>query len=201
VLHLFPDLAVSLEVPSRNHGAMLAMMRAVVIGTYLIMHHAAFWRHRFSATTAAQVVGLVGLSLLICTATQTGLTLGLCALGFLLGFNYFASLYYSTTSSHERTIGLAGGIHEATLGLGIAGGSLIGGLAGAAMGPRAPYRLSLVVLTGMFLVQTLVYARGRASRRKPEDVRAMEGLNADSSPGFGRSRGMKHEQEKPRVSS
>jgi predicted MFS family arabinose efflux permease len=87
------------------------------------------------------------------------LTIGLCFLGYLLGFNYFASLYYSTTSSHERRKGLAGGIHEATLGLGISGGSLFGGFAGALMGPRAPYWFSIIVMVGLFMAQVCLYMK------------------------------------------
>ena len=117
--------------------------------------------YRFGATVAAQIVGLGGLLLLIRATTQTGLTVGLVGLGLLLGFNYFASLYYSTTSSHDQNKGLASGIHEATLGLGIAAGAFLGGLAGAAMGPRAPYQFSILVLVAMLLVQTCVYLRGR----------------------------------------
>ena len=165
VLHLFPDLAVSLGVRADSHGTMLAIMRVVTIATYLTMHNITFWHHRFGITALAQLAGLSGLLVLTRAVSQTALTIGLCFLGLLLGFNYFASLYYSTTSSHERRKGLAGGIHEATLGLGIAGGSLVGGAAGALMGPRAPYWLSAFILTGFFLVQTCVFARGNRGPR------------------------------------
>ena len=161
VLHLFPDLAVSLGVPAESHGTMLAIMRIVIIATYLTMHHLIFWHHRFVVIVVMQTVGLSGLLILTCAVSQTWLIIGLCFLGFLVGFNYFASLYYSTTSSHVRRKGLTSGIHEATLALGIFGGSLIGGLAGALMGPRAPYWFSIIVLIGFFLAQTYTYIRSK----------------------------------------
>lgn len=163
VLHLFPDLMVELGIPPENHGAMLAVMRAAVVATYFFMHHVAFWHHRFYATLAPQFIGLGGLLLLTTATTQSGLTIGLAGFGLLLGFNYFASLYYSTTGSHDRNKGLASGIHEATLGLGVAAGSLFGGLAGVTMGPRAPYRIGMLVLVVMLLIQTYVFLRGRWS--------------------------------------
>ena len=163
VLHLFPSLAVTLGVPPDSHGTMLALMRVVIIGTYLTMHHITFWHHRFSITVLAHLVGLSGLLILTRAVSQAGLTVGLSFLGLLLGFNYFASLYYSITSSHQRRKGLAGGIHEATLGLGIAAGSLVGGIAGTFMGPRTPYWVSAFILIGLFVVQVCMYLRGNKS--------------------------------------
>ncbi|MBN2294025.1 MAG: hypothetical protein JXM70_16485, partial [Pirellulales bacterium] len=161
VLHLFPDLMVELGIRPENHGAMLAVMRVTTIVTYFLMHHVTFWHHRFYATLTPQIIGLGGLLLLVTSTTQSGLTIGLGGFGLLLGFNYFASLYYSTTGSHDQNKGLASGIHEATLGLGVAAGSLFGGLAGAAMGARAPYRFAMVVLVTVILIQTYVFLRGR----------------------------------------
>ena len=165
VLHLFSDLAVSLGIPSQNHGSMLALMRIVIIATYLLMHRAGFWHYRFASNVAVHAAGLCGLFLLTCANTQAGLMLGLCGLAVLQGFNYFASLYYSTTGSQDRKKGLAGGIHEAMLGLGIAMGALIGGLAGAALGPRAPYRFSMLIVVSIFLVQTWMVARSSRNTR------------------------------------
>jgi cyanate permease len=109
VLHLFPDLAVKLGVPSDSHGTMLAIMRIVVIATYLTMHSLTFWHHRFAVNMVSQFAGLCGLLFLAFAVSQIWLIVGLCLLGFLIGFNYFASLYYSTSSSHEKKKGLAGG--------------------------------------------------------------------------------------------
>src|SRR5262245_44461930 len=39
VIHLLPDLAVSIGVPAENHGMLLACWRAVIILTYLLLHH------------------------------------------------------------------------------------------------------------------------------------------------------------------
>jgi hypothetical protein len=54
--------------------------------------------------------------------------LGLAAINLLRGYNYVASLYYSTAGGGPKRQGLASGIHEATLALGFAMGSIAGGL-------------------------------------------------------------------------
>lgn len=159
VFHLFPNLAVALGVPPEHHGTMLALMRFTAIAVYFCMHRSAFWHYRFSVAVCAQSAAVCGLLLLICGASETALTAGLCGLGIMVGYNYFASLYYSSTgTSHERK-GWASGIHEATLGFGLALGSLTGGAAGRYGGSRAPYGLALAVILLLAALQTMVYVR------------------------------------------
>jgi len=157
VMHLFPDLAVRLGVAPEHHGLMLAIMRGVIIATYFLMHRLAFWHRRFSVALVAQAIAIIGLLVLSQAQTKLGLTLGLCALGLLLGFNYFASLYYSTTGHAEKQKGLVTGIHEATLGLGMAVGCVVGGYTGVVLGPRAPYLLGAAVIVCAAVAQIIVY--------------------------------------------
>ena len=164
IFHLFPDLAVALGVAPERHGTMLAMMRSVTVVTYLLMHNTRFWHHRFSAVLIAQAIALAGLLTLVLADTALGLTLGLIGLGVFGGYNYFASIYYSTTGSGDRGKGRASGMHEATLALGIAGGSLAGGVAGDALGPRAPYALAMCMIACMLAVQTAIFMRARGGR-------------------------------------
>ena len=62
VIHLLPDLAVLIGVPPAEHGNLLACWRAVIIATYLVMHHAAYWHYRLRVSLASQVVGPLGWS-------------------------------------------------------------------------------------------------------------------------------------------
>lgn len=170
VMHLFPHLAVSLGVPSDDHGFLLAAMRVVIIGAYFLMFSFTFWHHRFVVHLVVQVVAFAGLLQLSRAVSEAGLLLGLSALGCLLGFNYFASLYYSTTGSHDRKKGLVSGINEAIIGLGLGAGAIVGGLWGMHAGPRAPYELGAAVLVVSAVVQTiLVNTRVARVRRGAEN--------------------------------
>jgi MFS family permease len=166
VLFLLPKLIVSLDVSPETHGAVLAVGRLFAIGTYCLMHASHFWLYRFSLALAAQLLGVLGLLGLAAATTAGGLMAGLASLSILLGYNYFSSLYYSTTGSADHRKGSAGGVHEATLALGFAGGSLLGGVAGSFAGERAPYRLAAGVITALVVVQIVMYWRVVHPRRR-----------------------------------
>jgi len=172
ILHLFPKLAVSLNVPSDQHGVLLAVMRGVVLLTYVLMHHWPFWRHRFSVAWGAQLVGIAGLTCIIFAQGPAGLMVGLSGLGLLIGYNYFAGLYYSNVGSRDERRGFASGMHEATLGIGIAAGSMGGGLAGTLASERMPYLLAIAVIAALAVVQIRVYLRGL--RRVRAEIQADE---------------------------
>jgi len=159
ILHLFPKLAVSLNVPSDRHGTMLAVMRLAVIGTYLLMHYSRFWHYRFAIALAAQAAGLAGLACLALAQGMVGLISGLMGVALLVGYNYFAGLYYSTTSRGDEGKGFVSGMHEATLGLGIAAGSMGGGIVGSLAGERTPYVLAICVVVALAVVQIVIYSR------------------------------------------
>lgn len=163
VLYHFPRLAVSLGIPAETHGSMLAGSRGIVLATFLAMHLSTFWRHRLWPAMVVQVVACCGLMLLAVANSVPLLTLGLAALAMLIGCNYFASLYYTTTGATAHEKGRASGIHEATLALGLTAGSLCGGLAGTWFTARAPFWLAASVVGSLMLVQLVVQARLAAS--------------------------------------
>lgn len=164
VFYLLPALIVKLDYPSDEHGIMLGVMRFVVIGMYLALYFTRFWHHRFSAAAASQVVAIVGLLIIATADTRTELILGMCALAQLTSYNYFASLYYSTSST-DVTKGAASGMHEATIAVGFGAGAIIGGLFGRHVGPhmagvlgelaveRAPYVLAAAAIAVNLLLQ------------------------------------------------
>jgi hypothetical protein len=157
VLHLFPKLAVLLNVPAEQHGEIMATMRFVVIGVYMLMHRIRFWRFRFTTALISQGIAAAGMVLLSLATSTAQLWLALAALAQLSGYNYFASLYYSTSGSADEQRGAASGIHEATLALGFAAGSAIGGAVGQWFGAQAPYGLAAVLIVVLACVQMGVY--------------------------------------------
>ncbi len=170
IIHLFPKLAVELEVPASQHGEVLGTMRFVVIGVYVSMHLLTFWRFRFGVALASQALAVVGLLLLSTATNVVQLWIALAALAQLGGFNYFASLYYSTSGSAEEQRGAASGMHEATLAIGFASGSALGGLVGHWLGVRAPYLMGACLIIVLGFVQVRVYAQQVRKRQSHAGV-------------------------------
>ena len=160
IFHLFPLLAVDMKLPAGRQGLLVGLTRLLVVGIYLVMHWTQFWRRKFWVAVVAHISGIAGLGVITMTASEPGLMLGLAGLAVLVGYNYFASLYYSTTGSSNAKRGFALGIHEATLLLGAASGAAFGGIAGTALASvRIPYILAAMVVATMLTIQIALYRR------------------------------------------
>jgi len=143
---LWVALAVALEIPAEEHGVVLGVGRATVMGVYLLMHLVPVWHYRFGYSVAAQVLGLGGM-LLVCVGNHAAaLATGVVLLSVLLGYNYFASLFYNRSGHGEAGKGAAFGLNEAFLSLGAGGGSLLGGWAATGWGERGPFQIAAVVI-------------------------------------------------------
>jgi MFS family permease len=158
VIHLLPDLAVTIGVPADNHGMLLALWRGVIIATYLLMHHAVFWHYRLSTSAASQALAACGLVVIARAESAETLLVGLALLGQLVGYNYFSGLFYSTAGSSHEQRALAAGIHEATLAIGMAIGTIAGGVLGS-VNQRMPYVLAAVMIVMLAAVQTAAWWR------------------------------------------
>src|SRR5690606_35947695 len=113
----------------------------------------------FAAMAVSQVTAIAGLVVIVLAPSAMWLALGLALLGQLVGFNYFSSLYYSTTGSHDEDRCAASGMHEATLSIGFAIGCVLGGWTGEYWGDRSPYALAAAVVGVMLVVQAAWYVR------------------------------------------
>jgi predicted MFS family arabinose efflux permease len=158
---LFPTLAVSLGIPAEQHGVVLGVGRAAVIGIYALMHVVPAWHHRFRYSVLAQLLGLSGM-ILVCVGRQpAALACGVVMLSVLLAYNYFASLFYNRTGHDDRRKGAAFGLNEAFLSLGASGGSLLGGWASTGLGERAPFQLAAILIAASLAVQIVWFSVGR----------------------------------------
>lgn len=157
VVHLLPDLAVTIGVLPENHGVLLACWRAAIIATYLLLHHAAFWHYRLGTSLASQLLAAGGLVIISQAHTAGTLLLGLVLLGQLVGYNYFSGLFYSTAGSASTGRALAAGIHEATLAAGMAIGTITGGALGSLVNHRVPYLMAAVVMIVLIALQSVVW--------------------------------------------
>jgi len=159
IIHLLPGLAVTIGVAPDDHGYMLGAWRLVIIATYLILHFSAFWHFRFSVSLVSQLIAAAGL--LVIASAHSGLTLliGLFLIGQLVGLNYFSGLYYSTIGSSDENRAFAAGVHEATLAVGMAVGTIVGGWLGSAVNLRAPYVFAAAMLVVLIGIQSVAWAR------------------------------------------
>jgi predicted MFS family arabinose efflux permease len=169
ILFLFPSLATHLGIPASIHGVMLASSRLTMIAVYFLLHLTMFWRYRIYTAFCAQVMAAAGVLLLWLGSSVPVLTAGLLLASVLTGYNYFASIFYSTTGFGTGRKGSASGMHEASLAAGFGAGAVAGGILGSFQGLRAPYLLGLYVLAVLWLIQCFVYLT--ASRRQPEKAR------------------------------
>lgn len=174
VLHLFSDLAVHLEVSPDLHGTLLASMRVVIIAVYLVMHLTSFWHFRFYSQIVVQLFGLGGLIVLTQANGAVDLLFGLTSLGILLGYNYFAGLFYGNAQPQQKGRGFASGMHQGTLAAGLAIGSLGGGVLGRHLGPRSPYYLGIIVLLATILIQIIIVKRGLTQKLQSPITEASE---------------------------
>lgn len=160
VIHLLPDLAVSLGVRPENHGELLAAWRAVVILTYIVMHHVAFWHYRLSIALISQFLAAIGLVAIAEAGSAVALFIGLVLLGQLVGYNYLSGVFYSTAGSSHAGRALAAGIHEATLATGMAAGTItLGAVATLMHDHRIPYLIAAAAMIVLIVVQTAAWWR------------------------------------------
>ena len=157
VWFLFPSLAVALNVSPSTHGAALAIGRGVVMSIYCVMYLNTHWQFRFRYSLIAQAAGCAGLLGLCLSNTAVGLTASIAGLSTLLGYNYFASLFYNSKGADDDRKGRAFGLNEAFLAFGAGGGSLFGGLAAPYFGIRAPYQMAMCVVGVMATIQCTIY--------------------------------------------
>lgn len=168
VLFIFPRLLTSLDVPAPVHGAMIMSVRVSVIAVYFLLHFTGFWRYRLTPAMIAQLAAVAGLGLLGTASGTPALTAGVMLIGVMMGYNYFTSIFYSTTGFDEHRRGLATGLHEVTLAIGFTGGAFGGGYFGALLGMRAPYLLCAGIVAVSLSLQALAYAVFRARTRSTQ---------------------------------
>ena len=158
VIHLMPELAVTINVPPTEHGNILATWRVVVIGSYFWMHLTTYWHFRLSTSVLSQAIGACGLLVIAGAQSGFGLFIGLALLGQLLGYNYFSGLYYSTAGSETKGRAFAAAVHESTLAAGMMVGTIMGGYVGE-HNIRLPYIFSAGIMLVLIVIQGIAWRR------------------------------------------
>ncbi|HBH54392.1 MAG TPA: hypothetical protein DDY91_21105 [Planctomycetaceae bacterium] len=172
VLHLISDLAVAIGIPAERQGEVMALWRVVIIATYLLMHRLRGWQFRLAPAIGSQLLGAAGLVVISQAGSAWSLLAGLALLGQLVGFNYFAGLFYSAAGSPQQNRAWTAALHEATLAAGMSVGTTVGGAIGNLAGHRVPYLLGAVVIllvTGGQVLGWCWWVRPQAGERDDVD--------------------------------
>ena len=177
---LFPILVVQLDVAPAVHGIVLAAGRLVVMSSYCAMYLLPLWQYRFRFAALAQIAGCVGLIVISQADSVQALMFGVAALSVMMGHNYFASLFYAASGHAPQRKGRAFGLIEASLGLGAAGGSFFGGLAGSDLGSRAPFLIGASLVAVLLVAQAVAYWKFVRPIRRTRDLRDGEPTAASS---------------------
>ena len=157
VLYIFPQLATSLGIAAPTHGVMVMAARVSVVFMYFLLHFTSFWRYRIEPGLLAMLCSMGGLGLLSTATSVPWLTAGIFLVGIFMGYNYFSSIFYSTTGFGEKRRGLVAGVHEATVAAGFTAGSLGGGYAGATWGVRVPFEICIGVIACFGVLQLVAH--------------------------------------------
>ncbi|MBM3786936.1 MAG: MFS transporter [Acidobacteria bacterium] len=168
VTHLFPLLAHESGISPPVHGAMLALGRITVLISYFVLYRSPFWHYRIWPAVVAQAAAIAGLALLGFAGAAPLLALGLMLTSPMIGYNYFAGIYYSTEAFGANRRGAASGMHEASLAIGGGAGALGGGIIGSLYGTRAPYQLCALLLAALVVSQWAIHrAMDNSARERP----------------------------------
>ncbi len=177
---LFPNLVVELNISPTVHGVVLGLGRVVVMSSYCVMYFIPFWQFRFRVALIVQIIGATGLATIATAHSLPVLMMGVAALSMLMGYNYFASLYYAAKGNSNNRKGFAFGLNEASLGLGAAVGSYAGGLAASGLATRAPFFIGSGLVLALLFVQTFAYwmlVRPLRNQQQQEgDTQCLEGV-------------------------
>ncbi|MBM3797039.1 MAG: hypothetical protein FJW31_24010 [Acidobacteria bacterium] len=165
VTHPFPLLAHESGISPPVHGAILAMGRITVLISYFVLYRSPFWHYRIWPAMVAQAAGIAGLALLGFAGPALLLALGLMLTSPMIGYNYFAGIYYSTQAFGTNRRGAASGMHEASLAIGGGAGALGGGVIGSLYGTRAPYQSCALLLTALVVSQWVIHRAMDSSAR------------------------------------
>jgi MFS family permease len=158
----FPKLARELSIPHYTIGLLLGFVGVALFTGFFLLRRTDHWLFSRAYLFGAQILALLGVSLLIVSKEPILFALGFVMIGFSCSVTYYSSLYYAVHLLKEK--GRATGLHESILGGGAVLGPILGGVAAQYAGLRAPYLLCLAVLAAALGIQFLFVRReGKAS--------------------------------------
>ena len=168
---LFPQLATAMDIVPPIHGRLTALIRFTAIVTFVLVQWTVLWRHRTWPLIVSQIVGVASMLILARGQAVGSFAVAFLLLGISVGFNYYASVYYSL-EAYPLTKGKGAGFHEAVLGAGLFLGPILSGGCGSlvssrwpSLGLRAPYYFCAAFLFLGMIAQLIPFFNGKTPAR------------------------------------
>jgi MFS family permease len=155
----FPKLARELGIAHHTIGLLLGFVGLALFIGFFLLRRTDHWIFSRGYLFGAQILALLGVSLLIVSKEPILFALGFVMIGFSCSVTYYSSLYYAVHLLKEK--GRGTGLHESILGGGAVLGPILGGVAAQYAGLRAPYLLCFAVLAVAFGAQLMVVKRDK----------------------------------------
>lgn len=140
----FPKLARELNIPPHIIGLLLGFLGFALFSGFFLLRRTDRWHFTRDFLFGAQILALVGISLIIVSKEPMLFALAFVMIGLCCSMTYYSSLYYAVHLLKKK--GRGSGLHESILGGGAVLGPLLGGVAAQYAGLRAPYFLCIAVL-------------------------------------------------------
>jgi predicted MFS family arabinose efflux permease len=159
----FPKLARELNIPPHLIGLVLGFLGFALFAGFFLLRRTDRWFFVSHFLFSAQVLALVGVSLLIVSSKAALFALALVMIGLSCSVTYYSSLYYAVHLLKKK--GKGTGLHESILGGGAVLGPILGGVAAQYSGLRAPYLLCAGVLVMALGLELALLKKKSADQR------------------------------------
>jgi MFS family permease len=154
----FPKLARELNISPEIIGLILGFLGFALFSGFFLLRRTERWHFTRGYLLGAQIVSLLGLSLIIVSSRPALFAFAFVMIGLSCSLTYYSSLYYAVHLLKKK--GKGTGLHESILGGGAVLGPILGGVAAQYTGLRAPYFLCIAVLLAALGVQLILLKRG-----------------------------------------
>lgn len=154
IRYQFPKLARELNIPPQVIGLVLGFLGFALFSGFFLLRRTERWHFTRSFLFGAQILALVGVSLIIVANKPMLFASAFIMIGISCSMTYYSSLYYAVHLLRKK--GRGSGLHESILGGGAVLGPILGGIAAQYAGLRAPYFLCVAVLAAAIGAQYLL---------------------------------------------
>jgi len=159
---LFAKLSTDLGYSPGNFGFMVFCFYFSMCITFVVLRKLHFWQYRLASLLGAQIIGVIGFSLIGLFENEVILCAGLVFFGVTVATTYFSSIYYGLDGHIDK--GTKSGMHETCLAIGMAAAVLVGSVLAEHISIHAPYLLvSGSIFIGM-IIETSLFVRKRGKR-------------------------------------
>jgi len=161
--NIFPKLATELGISSGRLGLLFLLMSLAQGLFFVILNLYPRWHFRLNWLLGAQVLGILGLVIIVFSKGFSGFAPGFFLVGSASGISYFSSLYYAISLS-EKLAGSRSGWHEFFIGAGALTGPILGGVFAEYVGAKSPYAFSIAFMIMMIFAQLIYYRHAQSSQ-------------------------------------